>query len=100
MKRLQTFPDDYKIEGGHTEIVRQLGNAVPSLITEVLGREIRVQLLDESYNDEPLRLMPPLRTPVPPPECIEAVPEKYHEYIGDHAAHPGTGKGHLVREDR
>lgn len=97
MMRIQTFPEDYVIEGGHTEAVRQLGNAVPSLMTEVLGREIRAQLLDDALHG-PLRLLPPRRTPVPAPEPVAPVPAKYHVHIGRHAAHPGTGKGHLVFE--
>ncbi|MGL5193320.1 MAG: DNA cytosine methyltransferase, partial [Chroococcales cyanobacterium] len=28
-KRIQTFPDDYKIVGSWTEAMRQIGNAVP-----------------------------------------------------------------------
>ena len=28
-KRIQTFPDDYKISGSWTETMRQIGNAVP-----------------------------------------------------------------------
>jgi DNA (cytosine-5)-methyltransferase 1 len=95
MMRIQTFPDGYTIEGGHTEAVRQLGNAVPSLMTEVLGREIRRQLLDDPI-ESPLRLIPPKRSPVPPPEELLPVPEKYLIYIGDHTPHPGTGKGRLA----
>ena len=97
LMRLQTFPDDYVIEGGHTEAQRQLGNAVPSLMTEVLGRAIRDQLLDAPVEAGlPLKLLPPRRLPVPPPEPLAPVPEKYHVHVGDHAAHPGTGRGHLV----
>lgn len=98
MMRLQTFPQGYVIAGGLTEAVRQLGNAVPSLMTEVLGREIRRQLLDDPVSG-PLRLMPPRRTPVPAPEEVMPVPEKYRVHIGNHLAHPGTGKGHLVYEN-
>lgn len=97
LMRLQTFPDNYVIEGGYTEAQRQLGNAVPSLMTEILGRAIREQLLDAPMEaGVPLKLLPPLRQPVPPPEPLTPVPDKYRVHIGDHAAHPGTGKGHLV----
>ena len=96
MMRIQTFPDGYRIEGGHTEATRQLGNAVPSLMTEILGRAIREQLLDDPVGDERLKLLPPRRTPVPPPEPVADVPTKYLVHIGNHAAHPGTGRGHLV----
>lgn len=41
MCRFKHSPDDLSIDCGRTEIQRQLGNAVPSLIAEVLAREIR-----------------------------------------------------------
>ena len=69
-----------------------LGNAVPSLVAEVLAKEIRRQLLD-APTSEPLNLLPPFRESVPPPVNVAQVPRKYYEYIGVHDAHPGTGKG-------
>lgn len=96
MMRIQTFPEGYRIEGGHTEAQRQLGNAVPSLMSEVLGRAIRSQLFGDRSLPAPLRLLPPVRTPVPGPERVADVPTKYLPQVGTHAAHPGTGKGHLV----
>lgn len=36
-KRIQTFPDDYIIAGSWTEGMRQLGNAVPVKLGEVIG---------------------------------------------------------------
>ena len=92
--RLQTFPDDVDITGGLSAVQRQLGNAVPSLLAEVLAREIRTQLLDLPPIDMPLRLLPPRRTPVPDPEPLQRVPREYLKHIGDHAAHPGTGQGY------
>jgi DNA (cytosine-5)-methyltransferase 1 len=71
---------------------RMLGNAVPSLIAEVLAREIRRQFLDTPMRS-PLRLLPPKRAEVPPPVKVARLPKKYHQFIGAHAAHPGTGKG-------
>lgn len=90
--RLQTFPDGLKLDCGRTEMQRMLGNAVPSLIAEVLGREIRRQLLDAPL-DVPLHLLPPRHKRIPPPEKVTPVPKKYHVHIGNHQAHPGTGKG-------
>jgi len=69
-----------------------LGNAVPSLVAEVLAREIRLQLLDSPIR-KPLKLLPPRQTIVPPATKPAPVPKKYHQYIGTHEAHPGTGKG-------
>ena len=34
---LQTFPPDYKFEGGHDAVERQIGNAVPVRMAEALG---------------------------------------------------------------
>jgi DNA (cytosine-5)-methyltransferase 1 len=45
MARLQTFPEDVMITGRLADAQRQLGNAVPSLLAEVLAREIAEQLL-------------------------------------------------------
>lgn len=90
--RLQTFPDGLKIMGGRTSIQRQLGNAVPSLLAEVLGRDIRTQLLGHPRILKPLKLIPPHRT-CPKSEIVRPVPKKYRDLIGEHSAHPGTGKG-------
>jgi DNA (cytosine-5)-methyltransferase 1 len=91
MCRIQTFPDSLSIDSGRTEMQRQLGNAVPSLMAEVLAREIRAQLFGVPLT-KPLILMPPSRVDVPPPEKVKRVPSKYNVHIGTHAAHPGTGK--------
>lgn len=42
--RLQTFPDDYVLHGAWSEAMRQLGNAVPVLLGEVIARGIRHKL--------------------------------------------------------
>jgi len=38
--RLQTFPDDYVFRGAWTEAMRQLGNAVPVRLAEVVARSV------------------------------------------------------------
>ncbi|WP_139798136.1 DNA cytosine methyltransferase [Fulvimarina manganoxydans] len=90
--RLQTFPDDLHMEFGRTEMQKMLGNAVPSLIAEILAREIRRQIFGDAARS-PLRLMPTRKLPVPAPERLADVPAAYHDMVGDHAPHPGTGKG-------
>ncbi len=90
--RLQTFPDSYEISGGRTEIQRQLGNAVPSLIGEILGREIRRQFFDHVI-DEPLKLLHNVNETPFEDHPVLPVEKKYLDLIGDHADHPGTGKG-------
>jgi DNA (cytosine-5)-methyltransferase 1 len=91
MCRLQTFPDGISFDCGRTEIQRMIGNAVPSLLAEVLAREIRTQLLDQTFTGQPL-LMPPVRSPVPPTAPLAKLPSKYLPLIADHADHPGQGR--------
>lgn len=90
--RIQTFPQGIIVDCGRTEMQRMLGNAVPSLIAEVLAREIRKQLLDAPTRGA-LKLLPPRRDDIPPPVKLKAVPDKFMVYAGDHAPHPGTGRG-------
>ena len=90
--RIQTFPDGLRMESGRTEMQRMLGNAVPSLMAEVLASEIRRQLLDVPLNSEP-KLLPIRRELVPPPVRLASLPAKYATLVGSYAAHPGTGRG-------
>ncbi len=90
--RIQTFPDDVSLVGGRVSIQKQAGNAVPSLLAEVLGREIRAQLLGRPAKGN-LRLMPPKRGAPPLARRPSTVPSSFLTLKGDHAAHPGTGKG-------
>lgn len=43
--RLQTFPDDYTFRGPWTEAMRQLGNAVPVRLAEVVARSVAQTLI-------------------------------------------------------
>lgn len=43
--RLQTFPDDYVFRGAWTEAMRQLGNAVPVRLAEVVANSVARTLL-------------------------------------------------------
>jgi DNA (cytosine-5)-methyltransferase 1 len=97
--RLQTFPDWYEIRGSRTEVQRQLGNAVPALMAEVLGREIRVQFFDSDPFDSPPKLLQERASEIPPPEEPTEVPEKYLDRVGDHDPHPGEGKGPLHQKE-
>lgn len=38
--RLQTFPDEFHFDGNREEVAKQIGNAVPPLLAESLGRAI------------------------------------------------------------
>jgi len=71
-----------------------LGNAVPSLLAEILARAIRRQLLGHRVLWSEPKLLPPRRTNVPPAERPALLPAKYKHLIGEHEAHPGTGRGY------
>jgi len=45
IKRLQTFPDDWHLAGGVEDQWRQIGNAVPPLLSEQLGRALASHLI-------------------------------------------------------
>ncbi len=90
--RLQTFPDDFEIKGDYRSCHRQIGNAVPPVIAELLGLEIRRQFFDEVVHYAS-SLEPPARDDCPSPEPVEPVPLKYKHLMADHADHPGTGLG-------
>ncbi len=44
IKRLQTFPDNYNFFGNFSDQWRQIGNAVPPLLADVISKEIKKQL--------------------------------------------------------
>lgn len=95
MCRLQTFPDDLHVGGSRSEIQRQIGNAVPSALAELLALEIRRQLLgDRSTSKRPRKLLPLRRRPIPRPEPVATVATKYEALVARHPPHPGTGKGY------
>lgn len=94
--RIQTFPDDYEIIGSRMDAQKQLGNAVPALLAEIIGRAIRMQLLGHRLTARTPKLAVQRRPNMPPPEATRRVPSKYRKYIGEHSAHPGTGKGFAV----
>lgn len=92
MARLQTFPRDYQFVGGRRAAHRQIGNAVPSAIGELLGLEIRRQLLRESIRCG-LTLIPKRRSDCPCPENTFAIPSQYSTLRARHRDHPGSGLG-------
>lgn len=89
---LQCFPERWQIHGAATSGRRQLGNAVPPPVGELLGYEIRRQLLGERPRRRP-SLTPSLRDDCPDPEPIATVPAKYLHLRGTHPDHPGPGRG-------
>jgi DNA (cytosine-5)-methyltransferase 1 len=75
LARLQTFPDDFEVVGGITAVQRQLGNAVPSALAELLGLEIRRQFFGEMVRRD-LTLIPEART-APERHPIAPVPDRF-----------------------
>src|SRR6266849_96931 len=92
MARLQTFPKDIIFCGNRTSIQSQIGNAVPSLMSEIIAREIASQFFDRLIT-RPLQFAIDLQRPIPSPEPAYPVPEKYLGFRGEHPDHPGEGKG-------
>jgi DNA (cytosine-5)-methyltransferase 1 len=96
--RLQTFPDDIEIVGSRTSVQKQVGNAVPSLLAEVLGREIRTQLLGlAALPRGPQLAVRASAPPIPAPARPLPVPSEYRHHVGTYKPHPGTGKGYGAR---
>lgn len=93
MARLQTFPDDVQVTGSITDAQRQLGNAVPSLLAEILAREMATQLLARPADGPPQLTIPPAPAPAPRLRPLKPVPGKHLLLRGEHEAHPGTGLG-------
>jgi DNA (cytosine-5)-methyltransferase 1 len=98
LARLQTFPDDVALACGRAEAQRLIGNAVPSALAELLGREIKRQLLGDAVPRVPLTLLPRRRDDSPEPEPLALLPSRYRTLIGEHAEHPGTGRGWRAME--
>ena len=92
MCRLQTFPEGYRIVGAYRSAHRQVGNAVPSAIGELIGLEVRKQFLGERVRKD-LRMLPERRLDCPPPERVASVDHKYLRLRAEHGDHPGSGRG-------
>jgi DNA (cytosine-5)-methyltransferase 1 len=93
LSRLQTFPDDLIFQCGLSDAQRLIGNAVPSALAELVAREIRAQLLQPRSKRRQLTLLPAKRDDTPPAERPTSIPRKYLTLLGEHAEHPGVGRG-------
>jgi DNA (cytosine-5)-methyltransferase 1 len=98
--RIQTFPDSIEITGDRTTAQRQIGNAVPALMAEVLGRAIASQMFAPLPHSKTPTLLPPVRDRRPQPERRGTVPRSFLALSGDHTAHPGTGLGYSASTRR
>lgn len=91
--RIQTFPDNVNLTGNLAAKQRQAGNAVPSLLAEVLGRAILKQWFGRRFNKPPKLLRTSNGKPPPPEPTVDA-PHEYWHLLNSETAHPGTGKGY------
>ena len=90
---LQTFPSDYKIVGNSRSVLRQIGNAVPPLMAEILACEIGQQWFGLG-GKRSMCFSLTRSLPVPAPEPITPVEDpKYLDMIANHEDHPGKGLG-------
>jgi DNA (cytosine-5)-methyltransferase 1 len=92
---LQTFPANYEILGTRAEAQKQVGNAVPSALAELVGLKMRARFFGEPECEvQRATLVPAKRTDMPRRKRVHPVVAEYLDLIGDHSAHPGTGKGY------
>jgi len=90
--RLQCFPDDWSVRGAPSSVRRQLGNAVPPPVGELLGLEIRRQIFGQNPG-RAAPLVPEVRSDCPEPEQVAPVPDRLLALRGQQADHPGPGLG-------
>lgn len=95
--RLQTIPDSYVIVGDRRAALRQIGNAVPCALAEILGLEVRRQLLGDTAVPTVASLIPRRSAKIPRATARTSVPPDYDDLRGKHKPHGGTGKGPSAR---
>jgi DNA (cytosine-5)-methyltransferase 1 len=92
--RLQSFPDDWHVVGKLRERTRQIGNATPPLLAEVVGRALVEQILAPGYGyQNPPALLRPRARKTPGPRRPMAVPDRFRHVVGPKDAHNGPGRG-------
>lgn len=93
---LQTFPRHYRFSGDRASRRRQIGNAVPPLMSEILAREIAAHL---GHSNKALLTYEVARSDqIPSPRRTTGLPTKYDALVGERPSHPGTGKGPKPRQ--
>lgn len=92
MARLQTFPADWVFTGSAKVRQRQIGNATPPLLAEVIGRSLRQHVFRQPLADTlSLAITRLAEVPAAPPPL--PVPERFHTRVGTQSDHPGAGLG-------
>jgi DNA (cytosine-5)-methyltransferase 1 len=90
--RLQSFPKGWKLSGLEATQVRQVGNATPPLLAEVVGRALAEQAFGQVAVMRPA-LSVRRRRHVPRPSRTGSVPPQYLSSACDLRTHPGCGLG-------
>ena len=90
--RLQTFPESWIVEGTRVRQIKQIGNATPPLLAEVIGRALSSSVFGTRYA-RPLVLRIPRRRTEPTPTKVSRVARRYLKHLHSQVDHPGEGRG-------
>lgn len=92
MMRLQSFPAGWRVMGTYHQQVRQIGNATPPLLAEVVGRAMQQQIFGSDSDRRPT-LAVPRRRNHPRARRTSPVPPRFLKLGLIKSTHPGPGKG-------
>ncbi len=94
--RLQSLPAEWAVEGTYRDQVRQVGNATPALLGEVLGTALLPPRFASASRFRPILAVPRAER-IPGPARVAPVGSAYHGLEGNHPKHPGAGNGPRAR---
>jgi DNA (cytosine-5)-methyltransferase 1 len=92
LARLQSFPKSWRFSGGRTAQKRQIGNATPPLLAEIIGRAVAEQVFGRTFHGPPTLHIRRKRF-VPAPPQPTPVPIEFLTRRGSQGDHPGAGAG-------
>ena len=98
LARLQTFPREWRFHGARGQVVKQIGNATPPLLAEVVARRVAQALgarVPKELANSIARVSRLAAAPIP-----GRVPSKYLSLRAGHSAHPGHGLGPKPRRHK
>jgi DNA (cytosine-5)-methyltransferase 1 len=90
--KLQTFPLSWRVRGTYRVQVRQIGNATPPLLAEIIGRAIGRQIFRRRYPSK-IKFRVSRKRKVPSQSIPTRVPLMYLTHEGTYPQHPGVGLG-------